>query len=167
MSEGIHRASHTGPSQRALETGVAIGMAVFAAIIIGGSIQAGIGWGAEGPKAGFFPFYVGVAILIASIVNFFQARAEPAEPRFADWHQLRQVAAVVVPTAVYVAVMPWIGIYLSSALLISCFMKRLGNYAWRLIAAISLGVPLATFLVFEKWFLVPLPKGPIEAWLGY
>jgi hypothetical protein len=26
---------------------------------------------------------------------------------------------------------------------------------------------VVTFLVFEKWFLVPMPKGPLEAWLGY
>jgi hypothetical protein len=167
MSDGIDRASRSGPSHRTVEIGVAVAMAVFAAIIIGGSIEAGIGWGVEGPKAGFFPFYVGIAILIASIVNLIQARAEPVEPRFADWSQLRQVAAVAAPTAVYVAVMPWIGIYVSSALLIGFFMKRLGNYAWHLIAAIALGVPLVTFVVFEKWFLVPLPKGPLETWLGH
>jgi hypothetical protein len=23
------------------------------------------------------------------------------------------------------------------------------------------------FFMFERWFLVPLPKGPLEAWLGY
>jgi putative tricarboxylic transport membrane protein len=140
---------------------------VFAAVIIFGSLKAGIDWGVEGPRAGFFPFYVGLTILIASIVNFIHARSEPAEDRFADWEQLRQVLAVVAPTAVYVAVMPWIGIYVSSALLIAFFMKRLANYPWHLIAAIALGVPLATFLVFEKWFLVPLPKGPLETWLGY
>jgi putative tricarboxylic transport membrane protein len=28
-------------------------------------------------------------------------------------------------------------------------------------------VPLATFLIFERWFLLPLPKGPIEAYLGF
>jgi hypothetical protein len=28
-------------------------------------------------------------------------------------------------------------------------------------------VPIALFLMFERWFLVPLPKGPLEAWLGY
>jgi len=32
---------------------------------------------------------------------------------------------------------------------------------------LAIGIPLATFLVFEKWFLVPMPKGPLEAWLGY
>jgi putative tricarboxylic transport membrane protein len=167
MTEGTHRASQSGPSHRTVESGVAVAIGLFASIVIFGSLKAGIDWGVEGPRAGFFPFYVGLTILIASIVNFIHARSEPAEDRFADWEQLRQVLAVVAPTAVYVAVMPWIGIYVSSALLIAFFMKRLANYPWHLIAAIALGVPLATFLVFEKWFLVPLPKGPLETWLGY
>ena len=167
MSDNVHGASRSGPRQRGVESGVAIATAVFALIVIAGSIDAGIGWGVEGPKAGFFPFYVALAILIASVVNFIQARAEPIEDRFADWGQLRQVLSVVVPAAVYVTIIPWIGIYFSSCLLIAFFMKRLGNYGWHLIAAVAVGVPLAAFLVFERWFLVPLPKGPIEAWLGY
>jgi hypothetical protein len=28
-------------------------------------------------------------------------------------------------------------------------------------------VPLILFFVFEVWFLVPLPKGPLEAFFGY
>jgi hypothetical protein len=31
---------------------------------------------------------------------------------------------------------------------------------------VSIGTMVAFFLVFERWFLVPLPKGPIEALLG-
>src|SRR5687768_4603506 len=111
MSEVTHRPSGAGPSHRLVEKCVAVAMAVFASIVIFGSLSAGIDWGVEGPRAGFFPFYVGLAILVASLINFIHARAEPGEDRFADWHQLRQVAAVVLPTAVYVAVMPWIGIY--------------------------------------------------------
>jgi hypothetical protein len=32
---------------------------------------------------------------------------------------------------------------------------------------VSVLVPIGLFFMFEKWFLVPLPKGPLEAWLGY
>jgi hypothetical protein len=167
MSDNGHGSGSSGPSQVAVETGVAVGMAIFALIVIGGSIQAGIGWGVEGPKAGFFPFYVGLVILIASVFNLIQARGGWREGLFADWGQLRQVLSVVAPTAVYVAIIPWIGIYFSSMLLIAFFMKRLGNYGWHLIATIAVGVPMVAFFVFERWFLVPLPKGPIEAWLGY
>ncbi|MBM3530754.1 MAG: tripartite tricarboxylate transporter TctB family protein [Alphaproteobacteria bacterium] len=167
MSDDSHGAARSGPGQRSAELGVAVVMALFALLVIYGSIQAGIGWGAEGPKAGFFPFYVGIAILIASAVNFVRARGESSSELFADWGQLRQVLAVVVPTAVYVAVIPWIGLYVASLILIAFFMKRLGNYGWHQIAAIAIGLPLVAFVVFERWFLVPLPKGPIEAWLGF
>jgi len=167
MSDDAHGADRAGPSQRGAEMGVAVAAAIFALIVIGGSIQAGIGWGVEGPKAGFFPFYVGLTILVASVVNFIQARNEPAGNLFADWGQLRKVGSVVLPTAIYVAVIPWVGIYLSSMVLIAYFMRRLGNYGWHLIAPIAIGIPLITFVVFERWFLVPLPKGPIEAWLGF
>src|ERR687892_24496 len=35
------------------------------------------------------------------------------------------------------------------------------------VAAVAITVPIAAFVVFEQWFLVPMPKGPLEAWLGY
>ena len=63
--------------------------------------------------------------------------------------------------------MPYLGIYLSSMLLIGLFMKWLGRYPWALTLAIAVLVPVAFFLMFEKWFLVPLPKGPVEDFLGF
>jgi hypothetical protein len=148
--------------------GVALLVAVFALIVIAGSLRVGIGWGAEGPQAGFVPFYVGLLILGSSLVNFGAKFAERSDQRlFAEWGQLGKVMSVLVPTAIYVALVPWIGIYTASTLLIALFMRWLGGYGWGLVAAISLGVPLVIFLVFEKWFLLPLPKGPIEAFLGF
>ena len=64
MTEQDERA---GPAQRPVELGVAIAIAVFALIVIAGSLQVGIGWGPEGPKSGFFPFYLGVLIIGASL----------------------------------------------------------------------------------------------------
>lgn len=163
--EGVGRA---GPSQRSVEIGVAVLMAIFALIVIAGSMQAGVGWGAEGPQAGFVPFYVGLLILGSSVVNFGAAISQRSDIRlFAEWGHLGQVMAMLVPTAVYVALVPWIGIYVASMLLIAVFMRWLGRYGWGMIAAIAVGVPLVTFLIFERWFLLPLPKGPIEEYLGF
>jgi putative tricarboxylic transport membrane protein len=164
----IENSYGAGPAHRSVEIGVAIFIAAFALVVIVGSIQAGIGWGDEGPKAGFFPFYVGLVILISSVVNLrgiLQQRDDGG--LFAEWGQLRQVLALLIPTAIYVALIPWIGIYIASMLLIAVFMRWLGRYGWGMVAAIAIGVPLATFLIFEKWFLVPLPKGPVEAVLGF
>ena len=46
-------------------------------------------------------------------------------------------------------------------------MKWLGRYTWVLTLGVAIAVPLIAFLLFERWFLVPLPKGPIEEMLGF
>ena len=168
MSENFEGMRGAGPGQRPVEMGVAVAIAVFALVVIAGSLQVGIGWGAEGPKAGFFPFYVGLVILGSSIINFGAVWSERRNDQlFAEWGQLGKVMSMLVPTAIYVALIPWIGIYVASMLLIAVFMRWLGRYGWGMIAAIAVGVPVVTFIIFEKWFLVPLPKGLIEELLGF
>ena len=168
MSDATKESGGTGPSHRHVEIGVALFMALLALIGIYGSVQVGIGWGSEGPKAGFFPFYVSLAVIIACAVNLGKILASADEgDLFAGWDQLKLVLAVVVPTAIYVAIIPYAGIYVASALLIVAFMKALGHYPWIHAIAVGVIVPILTFLMFEMWFLVPLPKGPLEKLLGY
>lgn len=166
MSQSSQSPGGTGPSHRSVEIGVALFMALLAAIGIYGSLQVGIGWGPEGPKAGFFPFYVSLIILISCAVNLVTILRDREGGLFAEWGQIRQVLSVVIPTTVYVFAVPVLGIYVSSGLLIGVFMKWLGRYSWLVVAAVAIAVPLATYLMFERWFLVPLPKGPLEDWLG-
>jgi putative tricarboxylic transport membrane protein len=159
--------SHTtGPTHKAVEASVTAVIGLFGAVVVYGSIKAGINWGAEGPKAGFFPFYIGLFIIISSLINLFNTLREEDGPLFAEWGQLKQVFSVIIPTGIYVAALPFIGLYIASMIFIAWFMRWLGKYNWPVIAAISLGMPIVTYLVFERWFLVPLPKGPVEEWLG-
>jgi putative tricarboxylic transport membrane protein len=156
------QAHASGPGHRGVEIGVAIAMIAFGAAVIAGSLQVGIGWGAEGPKSGFFPFYLGVSIILASVMNLIAAIAQDPHKVFADWSQLVSVLSVVIPTAVYVVAVPYTGIYAASLVLVAVFMMWLGRYGVAMSAAVSIGVTVPTYLMFEKWFLVPLPKGPIE-----
>ncbi len=77
---------------------------------------------------------------------------------------------MLIPSAVYVALIdnPWmpLGIYVPSAMFIAAFMRILGKYRWINVVAVSVGTMVAFFLMFEIWFQVPLPKGPLEAALG-
>jgi putative tricarboxylic transport membrane protein len=156
----------TGPTHKAAEAGVTLLIALFGAIVIIGSVKAGINWGVEGPRAGFFPFYVGILIVAASAVNLWNGLREENDGLFAEWRQLRQVMSVVVPTAIYVGSMPFTGLYVASIIFIGWFMRWLGKYSWLTVIAVALGMPIVTYFIFERWFLVPLPKGPIEEWLG-
>jgi hypothetical protein len=155
-----------GPLHKTVEAGVTILIALFGVVVIIGSVKAGINWGAEGPRAGFFPFYIGLAIVAASAINLWNGLREDDNSLFAEWGQLRQVLSVVVPTAIYVGAMPFTGLYLASMIFIAWFMRWLGKYNWLTIALVAIGMPVITYLIFEHWFLVPLPKGPVEEWLG-
>ena len=168
MSNALNESGGAGPSHRGVEIGVAVFMAGLALIGIYGSLKVGIGWADEGPQAGFFPFYISVLVFISCAVNLVQTFLKSDDGTlFASWVQLRKVMSVVIPSAIYVLVLTYIGIYLASALLIATFMRWLGRYRWSVVIGTAILVPIITFVIFEKWFLVPLPKGPIERYLGY
>jgi putative tricarboxylic transport membrane protein len=156
----------------AVEAVTALLLAGIGAAAMWDSRRLGAGWGAEGPQSGYFPFWIGAVLLLASLCNLAlalraQRRAANGGGLFVTWPQLRMVLSVLLPTALYVAVIPFAGLYLASALLVVWFMMRLGGFPWWMSGAAGLATALVAFVVFEQWFLVALPKGPIEAWLGY
>lgn len=145
----------------------------FGALVMWDSRRLGSQWGADGPQAGYFPFYIGLAIVISAAAIIFRALnlGEKGRAAFVEWGQLRMILTVMIPTIIYVALIanPWfgLGIYVASALFIAFFMWHLGKYRWARIVPVSLGVMFFFFLMFEVWFKVPLPKGPLEAAFGF
>lgn len=166
MSNSRDDSSAAGPRQHLVEVGVAAFMILLGAVTIIGSLQVGTGWGAEGPKSGFFPFWIGLIVIVTSAYNLARAYTHGSRGLFASWMQIVQVLKVVLPLTLYVGAIPWLGIYIASALLIAGFMRWIGRYGWLLSLAISVCLPVVTYFTFEKWFLVPLPKGPLEDLLG-
>ena len=166
----MKEADETRPiGERGPELVVAALLAVLALLVIKDSLRVGTGWGDDGPRSGYFPFYVGLLLLASSgwIVVKQVLAWNKRRVVFAEREQVAGVIAVLWPMAVYVALIAPLGIYVASALLITWFMRRHGKYGWPAAAAVSISVPLFFFGVFERWFLVPLPKGPIERLLGF
>jgi putative tricarboxylic transport membrane protein len=166
MSTSPDEPPSAGPRQHHVEMGVAAAMALLGLIAVIGSLRVGTGWGAEGPKSGFFPFWIGLIVIGTSLYNLVRSYTHGSRKLFASWMQIAQVLKVVLPLTIYVGAIPWLGIYLSSGLLIAGFMRWIGRYGWPLTLAISIGLPVIAYVTFEMWFLVPLPKGPIEDMLG-
>jgi len=155
-------------STRWPEVAVAVLLQLIAVLVIIDSRRVGIDWADDGPRAGYFPFYVGLLLFAAATWILIKAlRSWKQTEQFAERGQIALVIAMFVPMVLYVFAIQFLGIYLASIGLIAYFMRRHGKYSLPLTAAVSLGVPLLLFLVFERWFLVPLPKGPIEQWLGF
>jgi hypothetical protein len=164
-TEGEDRAAF---GTRTAELATAVLFFVLGALVVYDSLRLGAGWAEDGPQAGYFPFYIGALICVASVVNFALAivAARRGDRAFVEAGQLKLVLAVLVPTIIYVVAIAWMGIYVASAIFVAYFMRRLGQYAWWKVAAVALGNSVFFFLVFEVWFKIPLPKGPLEAWLG-
>ena len=154
---------------RGPELVVGLVLMAIAGMVITDSLRVGTGWGDDGPRSGYFPVYIGLCLLLAStfIVLSTLLKWSKSHSVFATREELVPVFQMLVPMVIYVVAMVYLGIYLPSAILIGYFMRHHGKFAWPPSLAVSIGVPLVFFLVFEKWFLVPLPKGPIEAMLGF
>ncbi len=142
---------------------------VLGAIVIADSRRIGAGWADDGPQSGYFPYYVGLLLTLSGVMIAFHTVRAWVQHRawFATVQQLRHVYAVLIPTAVYIGAIYVIGIYVASALFIGWFMARYGRFRWPTTVLVSVGVPLAFFMLFDRWFLVPLPKGPLERLLGF
>lgn len=154
---------------RAAEIGVALFVLALGAIVVYDSLRLGIRWEeVHGPQPGYFPFYLGALICAACAVTIVLALRMPEERNrtFVEVGQLRLVLSVLVPSAVFVALVGTLGIYVSATLFVALFMRWLGKYPWWKVAAVSVGHSVLLFLIFEVWFLIPLPKGPLERLLG-
>ena len=169
MSESPEGAGRVAFGRRSAELGVAAFFFLLGAIVIYDSVRLGFGWQeVHGPRPGYFPFDLGLFMCVASLVNAVRALVTrgAGDSAFVEVGQLKLVLSVLVPTAVFAGLVTWIGIYVSAVLFIGFFMRWLGKYPWWKVTGVSLGTLVVIYLVFEKWFKVPLPKGPLENLLG-
>ncbi len=156
-------------STRLMDIVVALVLMGLGALVIWDSVRHGWRWGLEGPQAGYFPFRIGTLIILSSAVTLaialFRRRGEAGS--FVRRHELMLVLRVLIPSAIFVVLIGFIGIYIAMALFIGFFMWWHGRFSLERIAIVAILVPVSLFLMFELWFLVPLPKGPVELWLGF
>jgi len=146
----------------------ATAMFALGIVVIYDSLRVGIRWVEDGPQAGYFPFYIGVLLCLSSVWNLVRCFIDKsmAKKSFVGVASLKLILAMLLPTVVYVAVIGWLGLYLSSIIYMAFFMIWLGKYSWLKSATVAISVSVTAFLLFEIWFRVPLPKGPVESLLG-
>jgi putative tricarboxylic transport membrane protein len=159
-----------GIATRLVELFVALLIMAGGAVVIVDSIRVGYSWGPDGPKAGYFPFYIGWILAAAGAYVAIQTLVRwgrQAGVIFVYFESLKPVLLMLLPTIGFVVLIAWLGIYVASFLYIGGFMLWQGRYGWLPTIAVSAGLPIVLFLVFELWFLVPLPKGPVEHLIGY
>ncbi|MBU2054100.1 MAG: tripartite tricarboxylate transporter TctB family protein [Proteobacteria bacterium] len=137
-------------------------------IVIADSVRLGFMWGRTGPASGFFPFYLGVGVVIASLIVLLKAvneyrkqgEGKPLMPPGA----LKPILWVVIPSTAMVAIMELVGLHIAAAMFLGFYMRVVGKIGWTTTLLVSIIAPLSLFITFDKLFLIPLPAG---LWGGY
>ena len=160
-----------GVATSRVETVVALVLLVFGIVMLVESRRLGAGWGSDGPGAGYFPFIIGVIIVVSSVGMLYQALLGKNRKAtiFVDAGQLKRVLSVLLPALAYVLVIAFLGMYIASAVYIALFMIVLGKYPWPRSVVAALVITTIFFFMFEVWFKVPLFKGSLDPlrFLGY
>lgn len=167
--DGERDASPAVTSSRAIDVAVSLALLALAAVLGWDNWRTGASWDSAGPQAGYFPFYLCVILAAACVYGLLKewlARRVPAEP-FVTRDQLRRVLQVLVPTIAFCLLTQWLGLYVASFLLIAGFMTWVGRIAlWKSLVT-GLVFSVLMFVTFQIVFDVIMPKGPLEALLGY
>ncbi|MFL6574743.1 MAG: tripartite tricarboxylate transporter TctB family protein, partial [Burkholderiales bacterium] len=114
MTEG--REGRVAFRTKSAEIAVAALFLIAGVLVMYDSVRLGSTWGDDGPQPGYFPFYIGLIMTLAALMNLARGFMIPVDknPPFVLAGQLKMVLTVLVPTAIYAAAITWIGIYVSS-----------------------------------------------------
>jgi hypothetical protein len=169
-SQDTEEGDDTSPAvtaTRSVDFVVSILLIVFSALMAFDNWRTGISWDVGGPQAGYFPFYLSLIMGAAALYGAVKCLVTPDATPFVTRNQFKRVLQMFVPTVLFVVAMQWLGLYVASFILIAGFMIVIGRIAaWKsLLTAAVFSVTM--FVVFEISFAVIMPKGPLEALLGY
>jgi putative tricarboxylic transport membrane protein len=136
-------------------------------VVVFDAVRLGRGWGTDGPGSGFFPFWLGLLMMGTCATIMVHAWRRGGWGPFVTHAKLALVLKVLLPAIALVVFTQWLGLYVAAALYIATYMRWIGRHSWLATITCAVGTAVVAFVVFDQWFLVPMPKGPLEAWLGY
>lgn len=158
-------------SRRALELATAILTGSFGVAVVVQSLDNGIGWSSAGVDSGTFPFLTGIVIITGSLYNLARGVVPAATlasvPVAITSIELRRLAGLFVPAAIFVGAIPLLGMYLASAIYVFAVLAIPRHQSAVRSAVMAAATALALYVVFERMFQVSLPHGALAAALGY
>ena len=158
-------------SRRALELSTATLTGSFGIAVAVSSLDNGIGWSSAGVDAGTFPFLTGVIIVLGSLFNLglgALGRGTLAKITVAITRgEMRRLAGLFVPAALFVAAIPMVGMYLASAGYVFAVLALPKRQSILHALLIAVATSLALYVIFERMFQVSLPHGALATAFGY
>jgi hypothetical protein len=158
-------------SRRALELATAILTGSFGVAVVVQSLDNGIGWSSAGVDSGTFPFLTGIIIVAGSLYNLARGIVPTVSlasvPIAITSIELRRLAGLFVPAAIFVAAIPLLGMYIASAIYVFAVLAIPRHQSMVRSAVVAAATALALYVVFERMFQVSLPHGALAAAFGF
>src|SRR5258705_6114090 len=115
---------------RAADLTTASILILLGGVVVLDSMRIGIGWGSDGPRSGFFPFWLGVILIAASATIAAQAWRRATDRPFVKREQLAPVMKVLWPATAMVILITPLGLYVASAIYLAFYMRWVGRHGW-------------------------------------
>lgn len=157
---------------RTAETAFAAILLVASGVLLREALRLPIGWSEIGPGAGFFPFWLAVGVAFQAIVVLVRSLRVPAPPPgraapFIQREAFRPLLIAFLPMVAVIGALNYLGLYIGGALYLAGYMIFVGRHHWSTVGLVTILLPLALFFIFERWFLLPMPKGILLEYLLY
>ncbi len=152
---------------------MALALALIAGALVREALLLPISWTGVGPGSGFFPFWLAVGVTLCGVIIFLRslrparAGADPPHEPFIPPTAWKPLLIAFLPMVAVIALIGYLGIYIGGALYLAGYMWFVGRHRWYAIVLVSVLLPLVLFLIFERWFLLPLPKGSLLEYVLY
>lgn len=146
-------------TQRGAEIGVVVCLVLVGVVVLRDSLRLGPGWGDSGPQPGFFPFVLTVTMLLGVLgVIYFNILRYPNRYRFFEVaEEVEDLLKVGLPIVVAIALVRWLGLYLTSGLYLAFFMAWYGRFRWYQALAGGIVLPILLWLVLRQAFNISMP----------
>jgi putative tricarboxylic transport membrane protein len=132
---------------------------IIGVVTLWGSVHLSMGT-LKHPGPGFFPFLLGLVLVIFSIVLVFKHWEKDKTPQ-AFWPGrawLRPLLGVMI-LGCYALLVDLAGFLITTFLFLVIWMGVIERLRWRTILSISIGTTVALYLIFSFFLEVPLPQG--------
>jgi putative tricarboxylic transport membrane protein len=116
------------------------------------------------PGPGFFPFWLGLALIIVSLALVFQFSREKTDPSISSqdlWKGLRweKILFSLVALTLYALFLESLGYILATILLMVFFFRAIEPQRWMVAVFGSVITSFITYALFKSWLQVQLPAG--------
>lgn len=150
---------------------LAIFLFLIGAIVMYDAVRLGWRWDPGfGPGAGYLPFYLALGTLICEgivIVKQIRQLASdgPGDKPLIEGEGLAPILWVLIPSTMMVVLTSIIGLHFAAFVFILFYMRVVGKIGWLECILVSVLIPVALYITFDRLFLIPLPDGMLGSYI--